>query len=108
MATTNNVTAKGKTNSLLASIDMDKQPMSLLGSAGISNKGEIIVINFTTIRRDCTWNVRAVTMEQDDIHAKYRKHFNTLDRQNVICQGGACMETSWHTHRWLIRDFQML
>ena len=84
MATTNYVTAKGKTINLLASIGMDKQPMSLLGTAGTSNKGETIVRNFTTIRRDGTWNVRSATMEQDDIHAKYRKHFNTLDKHNAI------------------------
>jgi hypothetical protein len=101
-------TKKGKTISLLASIDMDKQPMALLGTAGTSNKGETITRNFTTIRRDGTYNVRTAVMEHDDIHDKYRKHFNALDKHNAVRQGGACLETSWHTQRWYIRDFQML
>ena len=42
------------------------------------------------------------------MHEVYRKYFNALDKHNSIRQGGACFETSWKTHRWWVREFQML
>ena len=106
--TTTAVSRGGLNVSLLAASDMDKQPMALLGTSGTSCDGETLHRRFTTIRTDGTFHVREADLEQMQIHEMYRKYFNALDKHNAIRQGGACMESSWLTHRWYIRDFQML
>ncbi len=84
---------------MLASIDMDKQPVSLLETSRTSKPGVTITRKFTKIRSDSTYNGHEATMEQDEIHESYRKNFNTLDKHNVVRQGGACVETTWLTHK---------
>ena len=99
---------RGTTVHLLATADRDKQPMTLLGTAGTSNRGKTLHRRFTTIRADGTYNVREADLNQMEMQEKYRALFNALDKHNAVRQGGACLETSWHTHKWFVRDFQML
>ena len=107
-ATAESITPDGNTCHMLASIDVDKQPMALLGTAGSSTPGETLHRKFTTIRADGTYNIREATLEQDHIHAVYRKYFNALDKHNSVRQGGISWEDTWRTHRWWVREFQML
>jgi len=104
----NHATPDGLNVSLLAFIDVDKQPMALLGTTWSSNHCQTIIRKFTTIRADGAYNVRETTLDHDDVHDKYRFYFDTLDKHNSVRQGRACQETSWHTHKLCIRDFQML
>ena len=101
-------TRGGITIDLLAAADMDKQPMALCGTAGTSSDGKNSIRKFSTIRPNGTYSVREASLKQMQIHEVYRKHFNALDKHNAIRQGGACLETSWKTKRWYIRDFQAL
>lgn len=48
------------------------------------------------------------TLNQMDIHSKYRARFNTVDRHNALRQGHSCIEKSVRTLRWWVRDFQAL
>jgi hypothetical protein len=82
--------------------------MCLLGTAGTSCDGATLHRKFTTIRADGSYATREATLEQDNIHEVYRKYFNALDKHNSIRQGGACFESTWKTHRWWVREFQML
>ena len=107
-ATAASISPNGNTVSMLASADQDKQPMCLLGTAGTSCDGATLHRKFTTIRADGSYATREATLEQDNIHEVYRKYFNALDKHNSIRQGGACFETTWKTHRWRVREFQML
>ena len=101
-------TPGGLTVDLLAAADMDKQPMALVGTAGTSTDGQTLTRKFTVIRPDGTFHVREASLKQMQIHERYRAFFNALDKHNAIRQGNACLETSWKTKRWYIRDFQAL
>ena len=94
--------------SLLAAADRDKQPMALLGTAGSSGMGATITRKFIVIRPDGTYEVRRAELQQLDIHAQYRASFNGVDKHNALRQGNHNFEASWRTHRWWVRDFQML
>ena len=47
-------------------------------------------------------------MPQWDIHDKYREHFNAIDKHNSKRQGPTSFEDTWKTHKWWLREFQML
>ena len=98
----------GSMVSLLAAADKDKQPMSLLGTAGTSGEGASKIRKFTTIRADGTYFVREASLHQMHIHERYRAGFNALDKHNAYRQGSSSFEGSWHTHRWWIREYSAL
>ena len=106
MCTSNVTTPRGNTMHLLATADMDKQPMALLGSAGTSGEGRTLHRKFTTIKADGSFYLREASLEQDHLHEVYRTYFNVLDRHNSIRQGGHCFEDSWRTANWATREFQ--
>ena len=93
---------------LLAAGDKDKQPMCLLGTAGTSTMGEPMVRKYSTQRADGTIGCIERTLEQWNIHALYRHFFNVIDMHNAKRQGGTSFEDAWKTHRWWLRDFQIL
>ena len=105
--TTTITTSSGEQWDVVAAADRDRQPMSLIGTAGTTSMGQILVRNFTAIRADGTFHVRSATLEQWDIHATYRRHFNSIDKHNSRRQGGVSFEDTWKTHRWWVREFQM-
>ena len=70
--------------------------------------GETIERYFTVIRADVSWDVRSAILEQWDIHDKYRRYFNAIDKHNSKRQGPASFEDLWKTHKWWLREFQML
>ena len=107
-ASTTILTSAGETWEVVAAADRDKQPMVVIGTAGTTSMGEELVRHFTVIRSDGTFHVRSASLEQWDIHATYRKHFNAIDKHNSKRQGGSSFEDSWKTHKWWVRDFQML
>ena len=90
-ASTSFKTSSGETWVVVAAADRDKQPMTLIGTAGTTGMGEELVRHFTSIRSDGTFHVRSATLAQWDIHATYRKHFNAIDKHNSKCQGGAVL-----------------
>ena len=47
-------------------------------------------------------------MAQWEIHEKYRQHFNAIDKHNSKRQGPLSFEDIWKTHKWWLREFQML
>ena len=108
VATASFRSASGETWTMLAAADRDKQPMTLLGTAGTSMEAPPLVRKFKVIRSDGTFAIRTATLEQMDIHAKYRSKFNVVDMNNAKRQGGDSFEDSWKTHTWWVRDFQML
>ena len=107
-ATTSIPTSDGHVWSLLAAVDMDKQPMALLGTAGTTTMGEAMVRRYTTTRADGLQGFIDRTLEQWHIHAVYRKNFNVIDMHNAKRQGGTSFEDTWKTKRWWLRDFQVL
>ena len=106
MCTTTVTTPCGNTMHLLATADMDKQPMALVGSAGTSAEGRTLHRKFTTIKADGTFFLREASLDQDHLHELYRAHFNALDKHNSVRQGGHCFEDSWRTTNWATREFQ--
>ena len=70
--------------------------------------GPVLVRHFTTIKADGTYHVRSATLKQWDIHATYRQHFNAIDKHNSRRQGAVSFEDAWKTHRWWVREFQMV
>ena len=108
VALTTHTTSSGETWSILAAADRDKQPMCLIGTAGSTIMGETLVRHFTVIRADGSFEVRSATLAQWQIHALYRSHFNAIDKHNSKRQGASSFEDSWKTHRWWLREFQML
>ena len=101
-------TSAGEKWEVVAAADRDKQPMALIGTAGTTCMGQELVRHFTVIRSDGTFQVRSASLAQWDIHATYRSKFNAIDKHNSKRQGGGSFEDTWKTHKWWIRDFQML
>jgi hypothetical protein len=98
----------GKEWVAVAAIDKDKQPMSLIGTAGTTNMGIELVRNFTVKRSNGDWCVRTATLAQWHIHQLYRGSFNAVDVHNSKRQGGMSFEDTWKTHAWWVRDYQVL
>jgi hypothetical protein len=67
---------------LLATVDRDKQPMCLLGTAGTTAMGETLIRDYSILRADGTSSVQQRTLQQWDIHATYRGNFNPVDMHN--------------------------
>jgi hypothetical protein len=107
-ASTSFKTSSGETWSVLGACDKDKQPMALIGTAGTTRMGTTLQRHFTVIRSDGSWDVRSASLEQWDIHATYRRYFNAIDKHNSKRQGPASFEDTWKTHKWWLREFQML
>eukprot|EP00873_Tetraselmis_striata_P009895 jgi/Tetstr1/430159/TSEL_019991.t1 len=66
-------TSSGQEWSLLAAGDRDKQPMSLLGTAGTSNMGDAMQRAYGVLKADGSFEVRKLILEQWDIHSTYRR-----------------------------------
>lgn len=98
----------GETWSVLAACDKDKQPMALIGTAGTTTMGETLFRMFTVVRGNGSFQTHSATLEQMDIHASYRRSFNAVDMANSKRQRGTSFEDTWKTHKWWVRDFQML
>ena len=107
-ATTTIKLSSGVTWSVVAAADRDKQPMTLIATGGTTLMGESMVRHYPVMRADGTTEVRTAIFEQWHVHALYRKNFNALDMHNAKRQGGTSFEDTWKTHRWWLRDFQML
>jgi hypothetical protein len=61
--------------------------MALIGTVGTITMGDTMQRNFTAIRLDGTWEVRSASLAQSEIHEKYRRHFNAIDKHNSKRQG---------------------
>ena len=101
-------TVNGQQWEALAALDKDKQPMSLIGTAGTTNMGKTLVRNFTVRHSNGDWQTRTAHLEQWHIHEIYRSNFNVIDKHNGKRQGFASFEETWKTHSWWVRDFQVL
>jgi hypothetical protein len=101
-------TSTGETWSVLGACDWDKQPMTLIGTAGITSMGETLLRHFTIIRSDGSSDVRSISLPQWDIHGKNRRFFNAIDKHNSKRQGPISFEDTWKSHKWWMREFQML
>ena len=108
MATTSVQLADGRTYTILATSDRDKQPMSLISTAGTSQGPAIIERRVRTIHKDGRAKVSTKTLQTVMVGKKYRECFNVIDKHNAKRQGGACLEDIWRTHRWVLRDYQAL
>ena len=82
--------------------------MTLLGNAGTSNMGEAMQRAYSVLKADGTFEVMKFVLEQWAIHSVYRRNFNAIDMHNSKRQGPTCFEDTWKTHRWWIREIQML
>jgi hypothetical protein len=108
-ATTEVTLEDGNKAIVLAAADMDKAPMTLVASCGTTIMAEPITRRITINRADGISWVESRTFEQMDVHAKYRSGFNAVDKHNAKRQGDkACLEDTWKTHTWWVRDYQML
>ena len=85
-------TSTGETWSVLAACDKDKQPMALIGTAGTTTMGEILQRHYTIIRSDGIWEVRSTSLAQWEIHEKYMRHFNAIDKHYSKRQGPSSFE----------------
>ena len=47
-------------------------------------------------------------LPQMHVHELYRATFNSVDKANNKRQRGSSFEKHWRTHKWWLRDFQML
>jgi hypothetical protein len=92
----------------LAAGDKDKQPMTLLETAGMSNMGEAMQRAESVLKADGTFEMMKFVLQHRAIHTIYRRNFNAIDMHNSTRQGPTCFEDTWKTHRWWIREFQML
>ena len=102
------ITVHGRQMEVLAAIDKDKQPMSLIGTAGTTNMGTTLVRHFTVRHSNGEWQARTATLEQWHIHELYRANFNAIDKHNSKRQGATSFEDTWKTHSWWVRDYQVL
>jgi hypothetical protein len=98
----------GVTMEVLAAIDKDKQPMSLIGTAGSTSTGKTLTRNFTVRKATGEYFVRQAILEQWHIHEIYRACFNAIDKHNSKRQGTRSFEDTWKTFTWWVRDFQVL
>ena len=80
-------TVNGQQWEALAALDKDKQPLSLIGTAGTTNVGKTLVRNFTLRHSNSDWQTRTAHLEQWHIHEIYRSNFNAIDRHNGKRQG---------------------
>jgi hypothetical protein len=92
-------TSCGQEWTLLAAGDKDKQPMTLLGTAGTSNMGAAMQRANSVLKADGTFKVMKFVLEQWAIHSVYRRNFNAIDMHNFKRQGPTCFEDTWKTHR---------
>jgi hypothetical protein len=67
--------------------DRDRQPMTLLGTAGTTCMGADQPQPRGYLREDDTYVVRAIGLRQWDIHQRYRSMFNATDMHNAKRQG---------------------
>ena len=95
-------------HTILATSDMDKQPMSCICTAGTSRGPVIIQRRVRTIHKNGRAKVSGKIFKTLQAPAYYRKNFNAVDKHNAKRQGGHCLEDVWKTHRWVLRDFQAL
>ena len=66
-----------------ASIDMDKQPMSLISTASTGLEGQPRERTVRSVHSDGSYGVRQFTLAQDEVHEIYRGGFNVLDKHNA-------------------------
>ena len=102
------ITVHGRQMEVLAAIDKDKQPISLIGTAGTTNMGTTLVRHFTVRHSNDEWQAKTATLEQWHIHELYRANFNAIDKHNSKRQGATSFEDTWKTHSWWVRDYQIL
>eukprot|EP00731_Ephydatia_muelleri_P014420 Em0008g140a len=105
---THSFTMHGRQMDVLAAIDKDKQPMSLIGTAGTTSMGTTLERHFTVRHSSGKWQTRTATLEQWHIHELYRANFNAIDKHNSKRQGATSFEDTWKTHSWWVRDYQIL
>ena len=98
----------GQTHSILAVADRDKQPMSVIATAGTTLGPVHIHRRVRTIHKDGRAKVSDKTLTTVMASKKYRDNFNAIDKHNAKRQGRACLEDVWRTHRWVLRDYQAL
>ena len=101
-------TVNGQQWGVLAAIDKDKQPMSLIGTAGTTNMGNTLTRHFTVRYSNGDWQTKTAHLDQWHIHELYRFNFNAIDKHNAKRQGGTSFEHTWKTYSWWVRDFQVL
>ena len=89
-----------------ASIDMDKQPMSLISTAATNLEGPARERTVRSVHSSGEYSINKFTLEQDEQHSIYRAGFNALDKHNAKRQGGTSFETTWKTWKWWVRDYQ--
>jgi hypothetical protein len=107
-ATHSYVAPGGATVEVLAAIDRDKQPMSLIGTAGSTSMGRTLTRRFTVRKATGEYFVREANLEQWQIHEVYRACFNAIDKHNSKRQGATSFEDTWKTFSWWVRDYQVL
>ena len=100
--------ADGQTHSILVVADRDKQPMSIIATAGTTLGPVHIHRRVRTIHKDGRAKVSDKTLTTVMASKKYRECFNAVDKHNSKRQGRACLEDVWRTHRWVLRDYQAL
>ena len=61
-------TVNGQQWGVLAAIDKDKQPMSLIGIAGTTNMGNTLTRHFTVRYSNCDWQTKTAHLDQWHIH----------------------------------------
>ena len=107
-ATTTIIISTRETWSVLTACDKGKQPMTLIGTKGTTSMGNTLQRNLTIIRLDGSWDVRSTSLVQWNIHDKYRRHFNAIDKHSSKRQGLVSFEDTSKTPKWWLRDLQML
>ena len=85
-------TVNGQQWSVLAAIDKEKQPMSLIGTAGTTNMGNTLTRHFTVRCSNGDWQTKTAHLDQCHIHDLYRFNFNAIDKHNAKRQGGTSFE----------------
>ena len=79
--------------------------MALIGTDGTTAMGEPLQRHFAIIWSQGSWEVKSTSLEQWEIHEKYRRHFNAIDKHNSKRQGPSSFEDNWKTHKWWLREF---
>lgn len=94
--------------SLLVAADIDNPPMCLLGTTGTTNMGEDHVKPYNVLKADGSTEVRKAVLTQWSIHNTYKKNFNAIYIHNSKRHGGNCFEDTLKTHKWWLREFQVM
>jgi hypothetical protein len=83
---------------------MDKKPMLLVGTCGMSTPGETVVRERRQFKQGAIQKTR-YTATQPHMHDLYRKNFNAVDLFNRSCFGNFSVQFSVMTKSWTRRMF---